>query len=174
MHKRQILPKEDDRRWPHQKDPIQRSYYVQRPIMAFPPYHSNHTLSPAPVYPVWGQSGSQPAGVQMWGPPGYPVWRPTENWHWKPYPAVILGFSPTAVYISFLPPCFSNLLWSRTCNFNCIDAVQYVIIWLIDVPDACWCMGLPCVATYSSSLLFLLSSEYQQIKEFNIVSIVIL
>ena len=66
---------------------MQRSYYPQRPIMAFPPYHSNHT---APVYPIWGQPGSHPAGVHMWGPPGYPAWQPTDNWHWKPYPGVKL------------------------------------------------------------------------------------
>ncbi|XP_028762623.1 two-component response regulator-like APRR2, partial [Neltuma alba] len=66
MHKRHILPKEEDRRWPNQRDIMQRSYYVPRPIMAYPQYHSNHTLSPAPMYPMWGQPGSQPAGVQMW------------------------------------------------------------------------------------------------------------
>ncbi|PQQ01976.1 two-component response regulator-like APRR2 [Prunus yedoensis var. nudiflora] len=87
MHKRHILPKEDDRRLPHPRDPIQRSYYPQnqKPIMAFPPYHYNNSLSMAPVYPMWGQPGSQPAGVQMWGSPGYPQWQPSESWHWKPY-----------------------------------------------------------------------------------------
>ncbi|KAJ1428928.1 Signal transduction response regulator, receiver domain [Sesbania bispinosa] len=79
MHKRQILPKEDDRKWLNQRDPMHRSYCHQRPIMAFPPYHSNHTLPPPPVYPVWGQSGGQMAGMQIWSPPGYPLWQPTEN-----------------------------------------------------------------------------------------------
>ncbi|KAF7810019.1 two-component response regulator-like APRR2 [Senna tora] len=72
MRKRQILPK-DDRKW------------LQRPIMPFPPYYSNHTLSPAPLYPLWGQSSSQPTGVHLW-PPGYPLWQPVESWHWKPFP----------------------------------------------------------------------------------------
>lgn len=85
MHKRHILPKEDDRRWPHPRDLMQRSYYPHRPIMAFPSYHSNHTLSPAPIYPTWGPPGGHPAGVPMWGSPGYPTWQPTDNWHWKPY-----------------------------------------------------------------------------------------
>ncbi|XP_054809470.1 two-component response regulator-like APRR2 isoform X2 [Prosopis cineraria] len=72
MQRRRILPKED-RRW------------VQRPVVAFSPYYSNCTLSPAPAYPIWGQSGSQPASMHIWGPPGYPPWQPTESWHWKPY-----------------------------------------------------------------------------------------
>ncbi|CAJ1943153.1 unnamed protein product [Sphenostylis stenocarpa] len=86
MHKRQILPKEEDRKWLNQRE---RSYCVQRPIMAFPAYHSNHTLPLAPVYPMWGQSGSQTAGMQIWSSPGYPLWQPTaENWHWKPFPGM--------------------------------------------------------------------------------------
>ncbi|KAL9326790.1 hypothetical protein ACSQ67_007435 [Phaseolus vulgaris] len=84
MHKRQIFPKEEDRKWLNQRE---RSYCLQRPIMAFPPYHSNHTLPLAPVYPMWGQSSSQTAGMQIWSSPGYPLWQPTaENWHWKPFP----------------------------------------------------------------------------------------
>lgn len=88
MHRRHILPKEEDPRWPHQRDMMQRSYYAPRPIMAIPPYHSNHTLSRAPMYPMWGQPGNQPAGVQMWAPPDYHLWQPTESWHWKPFPGV--------------------------------------------------------------------------------------
>ncbi|XP_027334564.1 two-component response regulator-like APRR2 isoform X4 [Abrus precatorius] len=89
MHKRHILPKEDDRKWLNQRDTMQRSYCLQRPIMAFPPYHSNHTLSLAPVYPMWGQSGNQTAGMHIWHPPGYPLWQqPTENWQWKPFPGM--------------------------------------------------------------------------------------
>lgn len=88
MHKRHILPKEDDQRWPQQRDQIQRSYYPHKPIMAYPPYHSNHTFPLGPVYPVWGAAGSHPAGVHMWGSPGYHAWPPTESWHWKPYPGM--------------------------------------------------------------------------------------
>ena len=76
MHKRHILPKEEDRRWPNQRDIMQRSYYVPRPTMAYPPYHSNHAIAPAPIYPMWGQPGSQPAGVQMWAPPNYHLLQP--------------------------------------------------------------------------------------------------
>ncbi|KAG5097732.1 hypothetical protein JHK82_047586 [Glycine max] len=86
MHKRQILPKEEERKWSNQRE---RSYSVQRPIMAFPPYHSNHTHPLPPVYPMWGQSGGPMAGMQIWGSPGYPLWQPTaENWRWKPFPGM--------------------------------------------------------------------------------------
>ncbi|XP_065878243.1 two-component response regulator-like APRR2 isoform X2 [Euphorbia lathyris] len=90
MHRRHILPKEDDRRWLQQGDQIQKSYYPpHKPIMAYPPpYHSNQTYPYSPVYPMWGATGSHPGGVQMWGPPGYPPWPPTESWHWKPYPGM--------------------------------------------------------------------------------------
>lgn len=86
MHKRQIIHTDEDRKWPNRRDPMQRNYCMQRPIMAYPPYHSNHTFPPAPAYPMWGQHGSQTAGVPIWSPPGYPLWQPTESWHWKPYP----------------------------------------------------------------------------------------
>lgn len=89
MHKRHILPKEDDRRWPQLRDHMPRSYYPHKPIMAFPPYHSNPVLPAGPVYPVWGAPTYHPAGVQMWHPPGYPSWQQPESWHWNPYPGVI-------------------------------------------------------------------------------------
>ncbi|MED6193902.1 Two-component response regulator-like [Stylosanthes scabra] len=89
MHKRQILPKEEGRKWLNQRDQMQRSYCLQRPIMPFPPNHSNHTLSPAPIYPMWRQSGGQTAAMPVWGPPSYPpMWHPTESWHWKPLPGL--------------------------------------------------------------------------------------
>ncbi|KAF5477712.1 hypothetical protein F2P56_004328 [Juglans regia] len=87
MHKRHILPKEEELRWPHARDAMQRSYYPHRPVMAIPSYHSSHTLSMPPVYPMWGPPGSNSAGVQMWGT-GYPAWQPTDNWNWKPYPGM--------------------------------------------------------------------------------------
>ncbi|XWS62098.1 hypothetical protein CRYUN_Cryun07bG0181800 [Craigia yunnanensis] len=86
IHRRHILPKEDDRRWP-QRNQTQRNCYPHKPIMAFPPYHSNHVVSVGPVYPMWG-AHPHPASIQMWGSPGYPPWQPTESWHWKPYPGV--------------------------------------------------------------------------------------
>ncbi|EEF34706.1 transcription factor, putative [Ricinus communis] len=88
MHKRHILPKENDRRWSQQRDQIQRNYYAHKPVMAYPPYHTNHTFPMSPVYPMWGATGSHPAGVPMWASPGYPPWVPTESWHWKPYPGM--------------------------------------------------------------------------------------
>uniref|UniRef100_A0A251J743 Two-component response regulator-like APRR2 n=2 Tax=Manihot esculenta TaxID=3983 RepID=A0A251J743_MANES len=85
MHRRHILPKEDDRRL----DQARRSYFQPRPIMAYPPCHTNHTFPLSPAYPVWGAPGGPPAGVQMWGSPGYSPWPPRENWHWKPYPVMM-------------------------------------------------------------------------------------
>ncbi|XVF51911.1 hypothetical protein PTKIN_Ptkin04bG0222700 [Pterospermum kingtungense] len=86
MHRRHILPKEDDRRWP-QRDQTQRNCYPHKPIMAFPPYHSNHVVPVGPIYPMWG-APPHPANIPMWGSQGYPQWQPTESWHWKPYPGV--------------------------------------------------------------------------------------
>lgn len=90
MHRRHILPKEDERRWPHSRDGVTRSYYPHRPIMAYPTHHPGHPLPPGAAYPVWGAPPSNhPAGMQMWGPPGYLPWPSPENWHWKTaYPAV--------------------------------------------------------------------------------------
>ncbi|XP_028077553.1 two-component response regulator-like APRR2 isoform X2 [Camellia sinensis] len=88
MQRRHILPKEVERRWPHPRDPSQRSYHPHKPVMAFPPYHSNPTLPAAQVYPAWGPPRSYASGVQMWGPAFYPPWQPTESWHWKPYPGM--------------------------------------------------------------------------------------
>ncbi|MBA0737141.1 hypothetical protein Gogos_010617 [Gossypium gossypioides] len=85
MHKRHILPKEDDRRWP-QRDQTQRSCHPHKPIMAFPPYHSN-PVPVGPVYPMWGTP--HPASIQTWGSQAYyHPWQPTESWQWKPYPGV--------------------------------------------------------------------------------------
>ncbi|KAM5573287.1 two-component response regulator-like APRR2 [Rosa sericea] len=89
MHKRHILPKDDDRRLLHPRDPTQMSYYPHKPIMAFPPYHYNSAVSMPPVYPMWGQPASHPANIQMWGSPSYPPWQVSESWHWKPsYPGL--------------------------------------------------------------------------------------
>lgn len=89
MHKRHILPKEEDGSWSHSKDPMKKNYYPQRPVMAFPPpYHSNHIMPVAPIYPPWGHMACPSPGVQMWVPPGYPPWRPPEIWPWKSYPGM--------------------------------------------------------------------------------------
>lgn len=88
MHRRHILPKEDDRKWPHARDQMLRNYYPHKPIMAFPPYHSNHLVPTGPVYPVWGAPSNHLAAVQMWAPPGYPPWQQAESWNWKPYPGM--------------------------------------------------------------------------------------
>ncbi|CAL0331735.1 unnamed protein product [Lupinus luteus] len=76
IQNRQIVPREEDRRWTNRSDQMQRSYCAQRPIMAYPPYHPNHTLSPPPIYPFWGQPGSQTASVRVWGPLRYPLCQP--------------------------------------------------------------------------------------------------
>ncbi|KAE9596734.1 putative response regulator and transcription factor RR-A-type family [Lupinus albus] len=107
LQKRQTLPREENRRWTNQKDPMQRNYYVQRPIMAYPPYHSNHTISPVPVYPMLGQPGSQTDGVKVWGPPGYPMWQPSQSWHWKPFPGVHADTWGCPVLPPPQAPCFS-------------------------------------------------------------------
>lgn len=98
MHRRHILPKEDDRRWP-QRDQTQRSCYPHKPIMAFPPYHSNHVVPVGPLYPMWG-APPHPANIQMWGSPGYPPWQPAESWHWKPYPGVGLLLSTISSFLT--------------------------------------------------------------------------
>lgn len=86
MHRRNILPKDDTRRWPHPRDSIQRNYYPYRPVMAFPPYQTNHTLPHGQVYTMWGQQGGQPPHLPVWSPPPSYPWQPVESWHWKPYP----------------------------------------------------------------------------------------
>ncbi|XAR70595.1 hypothetical protein NMG60_11027500 [Bertholletia excelsa] len=88
MQRRHILPKEDDRRWPHIRDASQRSYYPHKPVMAYPPYHSNPAMPAGQIYPAWGSPGSYPSSVQLWGPHFYPPWQPTESWHWRPYPGM--------------------------------------------------------------------------------------
>ncbi|PNY13916.1 two-component response regulator APRR2-like protein [Trifolium pratense] len=106
MHKRQIMHTDEDKKWPKQRDTMQRNYCMQRPIMAYPPYHSNHTYPPAPVYPMWGQPGSQTAGVPIWAPPGYPLWQqPTESWHWNPYPGVHVDAWGNPMLPLPQPPC---------------------------------------------------------------------
>ncbi|KAJ4950947.1 hypothetical protein NE237_027779 [Protea cynaroides] len=81
IHRRHIVPKEDDRRWHHPRETIQR-VYAQKPVMAFPPYHLNHGFSTSQIYPVWGH----PSSHQMYGHPGFPSWWPPESWPWKTYP----------------------------------------------------------------------------------------
>ncbi|MCI28917.1 two-component response regulator-like APRR2-like, partial [Trifolium medium] len=59
-----------------------------------------------PVYPMWGQPGSQTAGVPIWAPPGYPLWQqPTESWHWNPYPAVHVDAWGNPMLPLPQPPC---------------------------------------------------------------------
>lgn len=91
MHRRQILPKEVERRWPHpqSRDSVQRSYYPpHKPIMTFPQYHSNHVAPAGQLYPAWVPPVSYPNGLQVWGSPYYPGWQPAETWHWMPHPGL--------------------------------------------------------------------------------------
>ncbi|XP_010275320.1 PREDICTED: two-component response regulator-like APRR2 isoform X2 [Nelumbo nucifera] len=85
MHRRHIAPKEDDWRWQHPRDTVQR-VYPHKPVMAFPPYHSNHGFSASQYYPVWGHPGTNPPNVPMWGHPSYNMWQSPEGWPCKNYP----------------------------------------------------------------------------------------
>ncbi|KAF8412519.1 hypothetical protein HHK36_000487 [Tetracentron sinense] len=88
MHRRHILPKEDDRRWQHPLRDSMQKIYPHKPVMAFPPYYANNGLATSQIYPVWGHPGTHPSGVQMWGSPSYPTWPPPENWLGKTYPGM--------------------------------------------------------------------------------------
>lgn len=90
MQRRQILPKEDEKRWPRPqpRDSVQRTYYTHKPVMAFPTYHSNHSPPAGQFYPAWIPPGSHPNSVQMWGSPYYNGWQPPESWHLKPQPGL--------------------------------------------------------------------------------------
>ncbi|KAM6557439.1 hypothetical protein CsatB_004458 [Cannabis sativa] len=112
MHKRHILPKEEDRRWPRPRDPVQKNYYPHQPIMAYPSYHSNHAVPVAPVYSMWGQPGNHPASVHMWGSPAYHTpWQSAESWQWKSFPGMhadawgcpVMPPHPHSPYASYAP-----------------------------------------------------------------------
>ncbi|GMI63941.1 hypothetical protein HRI_000063400 [Hibiscus trionum] len=94
MHRRHILPKEDGRKW-LQRHKMQSYMYTNKPITAFPPYHSNYVISVGPLYPMWGagaRAPSHPPSIQMWGVQGYySPWQPTEGWHSKLYTGVSLS-----------------------------------------------------------------------------------
>ena len=140
------MPKEDDRRWPHHREQVPRSYYPYKPIMAYPPYHSNHDLPNSPVYPMWGTTGSHTASMHTWGTPSYLPWPPAEIWHRKPYLGVTLVKLNTIIEIIFFSPCLACfktdgiiIFW----NFEC----SCLIFAYFYISDACGCMGLPCDAT---------------------------
>ncbi|XP_024985885.1 two-component response regulator-like APRR2 isoform X2 [Cynara cardunculus var. scolymus] len=88
LQRRHILPKESGRKWPQTRHSTPRSYYPQKPIVAYPPYHSNHALSGSQVYPAWPPPHSYPPPPQMWGSPYYPAWQSSESWMWNPYSGV--------------------------------------------------------------------------------------
>uniref|UniRef100_A0A2P2M018 Uncharacterized protein n=1 Tax=Rhizophora mucronata TaxID=61149 RepID=A0A2P2M018_RHIMU len=115
MHKRHILPKEDGRRWQLQRDQIGGSYYLHKHIMPYPQHHSNHSLPPGPIYPLWGANCSHPVGLQMWSPPAYPSWPPTESWHWKPYQ----GMHAESWGCPVMPPTFNSYSYlpQNACEF---------------------------------------------------------
>ncbi|XP_010269953.1 PREDICTED: two-component response regulator-like APRR2 isoform X2 [Nelumbo nucifera] len=87
MHRRHIIPREDDRRWQLPRDTTPR-VYPQKPVMAFPPYHFGHGFSPSQHYPAWGHPSSHPSSVQVWGHPSYPTWQSPESCPWKTYPGM--------------------------------------------------------------------------------------
>ncbi|KAF9605864.1 hypothetical protein IFM89_019123 [Coptis chinensis] len=75
MHRRHILAKDDDRRWQHPRGPTPR-VYPHKPIMAYPPYHTNHSFTPNQFYPVWGHPSNHHSSMQKWGYLGFPTWHP--------------------------------------------------------------------------------------------------
>ncbi|KAF9625857.1 hypothetical protein IFM89_027634 [Coptis chinensis] len=85
MHRRHIVPKDDDRRWQHPRGPTPR-VYPHKPIMAYPPYHTNHSFTPNQFYPVWGHPSNHHSSMQMWGHPGFPTWHPQDSWSWNTHP----------------------------------------------------------------------------------------
>lgn len=90
MHKRHILPKDDDRRWQHHADSMRRGN-VPRSLVPIPPYRYNYGYPTGQAYPAWGHPGYHPSGVQMWNHAAIQPWpRPPESWTWKHYSGVIL------------------------------------------------------------------------------------
>lgn len=94
MHRRQILPKQDERRWLISRAPTQRPCYPQNlPVMPFPQYHHSTNAVPAgQFYPAhWVHPGSYPGGP-VWGSPyPYPQWQRPEGWNWKPNAPGVYG-----------------------------------------------------------------------------------
>ncbi|WOL19550.1 two-component response regulator-like APRR2 [Canna indica] len=94
MHKRHILPKDEDPRWQPHRHQTQKGYNIPtRPILAYPPpFHPNYGTPANQMYhPAWGHP-SYPSshGVQMWAHAGYTAtWHPPpQSWPWKSYPVV--------------------------------------------------------------------------------------
>ncbi|KAF9619744.1 hypothetical protein IFM89_009086, partial [Coptis chinensis] len=85
MHRRHIVPKDDDRRWQHPRGPTPR-VYPHKPIMAYPPYHTNHSFTPNQFYPIWGHPNNHHSSMHMWGHPGFPTWHPQDSWSWNTHP----------------------------------------------------------------------------------------
>ncbi|XP_076922922.1 two-component response regulator-like APRR2 isoform X1 [Bidens hawaiensis] len=88
LQRRHILPKDGGRKWPQTRHTTPRNCYPQKPIIAYPPYHANHTLPHAQVYPTWPPQHNYTLPPQMWAPPYYPSWQSSENWMWNPYPGL--------------------------------------------------------------------------------------
>ncbi|XP_064957774.1 two-component response regulator-like APRR2 isoform X1 [Musa acuminata AAA Group] len=85
MHRRHVLPKDEDRRWQADKDPTQRGY-IPRPILAYPPYHTDCGAPTNQIYPFWAHPNYHTHGV---GQAGYTRWHPPpQSWPWKTYPVV--------------------------------------------------------------------------------------
>ncbi|XP_016436050.1 two-component response regulator-like APRR2 [Nicotiana tabacum] len=124
MQRRQILPKEDEKRWPRPqpRDSVQRSYYPHKPIMAFPTYQSNHAPATGQFYPPWVAPGSYPNGAHMWGSPYYPGWQPSQTWHWKPHPGLYADVWGCPV----TPPSFGScpLYFQNATGLHRVEGIQ--------------------------------------------------
>lgn len=89
MHRRHILPKNDERKWQQHRDPFPRSY-MQKPVMIMPPFHSSRGVPSSQVYPIWGHPSYYPSGHPMWGPSGFSAWYPPQgSLPWKTNPGVM-------------------------------------------------------------------------------------
>ncbi|KAG0449854.1 hypothetical protein HPP92_027071 [Vanilla planifolia] len=83
MHRRHILPKDGDKRWQVTRE-FQQKGYMQKPIMAFTPYHSSNSAPPSNAYTIWPHPSYHLPHVQLWGHSGMPSWHlPQGNWQWK-------------------------------------------------------------------------------------------
>lgn len=87
MHKRHILPKDDTRCMPHRYS-LPR-VYMQKPVIATPPFHSSCGVPPNQVFPFWGHPSYYTPATQMWGSTGFPTWHPSQgSWLWKTHPGI--------------------------------------------------------------------------------------
>ncbi|XP_072957427.1 two-component response regulator-like APRR2 [Typha angustifolia] len=101
MHRRHILPKDENNRWQTQGDLTARGY-MQKPLMAYPPFHHpSYGVPQSQLYPAWNYQSYHHPGAHLWGTAGFQGWHPPpETWHWNTYP----GIHPDAWGCPVIPP----------------------------------------------------------------------